>query len=100
LRARSTKTAKSKKTRAELHPPVYIEWIDSSTTGAVWTTKGDLREVINARVRTIGFVIHETDTNIVICHSIGDDEDEEVGGDISIPKVAIRKRRAIRLPLK
>ena len=77
---------------------VYIEWVDSSSaSGNVWV---DIEKVkINKLMlcKTIGFIIDETENDLVIVNSFdGDEKRPYVSGDMRIPKCAIRKRRICR----
>lgn len=79
------------------YPLLYVEWIDASTTGAAWSDVSDLKDVAPAYCRSVGWLIAEGPEHIVLAASIGDDEEDAVGNDISILKVTIKKRKRLKL---
>lgn len=75
---------------------VYLEWIDSSScSNGAWNHV----DVVNLKDKealvciTIGFILNETDTYITVYSTT--DCGKYVAGDMTIPKVAIRKRRVV-----
>lgn len=81
-----------------------IEWLDSHGF-AGWNRLDEL-ERLGRRTMTcvsVGFLVVETDDVVVLASSLSAwfDPDIAVGakGDISIPKVAITRRRALRWPI-
>ena len=73
----------------------YIEWDDSvSTTGNVWVDRRQVEEMKIDRCTTIGFIIKETKELVTVVSSL-DIQGDNVSGDMTIPKSAIRKRRVV-----
>lgn len=70
---------------------VEIEWLDSAEQSG-WQWKPS-RGVPAAPCRTAGYLIHESKRRIVIAGSIGPDQ---VMSPLTIPKVAITRRRRLR----
>lgn len=72
-------------------PRVEITWIDSCTYGDGWVAGvGSARP---APCTTVGFLLRETKSYIVIAHTVAP---EHVMGALTIPKVAITKRRRLK----
>lgn len=75
---------------------VYLEWVDSvSVGGSAWTCKEEVAETDPYKliIQTVGFIVKETKLFITVASSIGE---FQLGGNISIPKVAILKRKVIK----
>ena len=71
---------------------LYLEWVDScSLPGRVWHDQDE--PACTAICKTAGFVIAEDKYKITIASHIT--PDGAMGGDITIPKRAITKRRII-----
>ena len=71
---------------------VYIEWVDSARNND-WNTfdETDLEKSFKpVECETIGWLIQETDTYIVVTQSIGY-EPEQFCGTMTIPKCSIKK---------
>lgn len=84
----------AKKAPPKLPPMVYIEWIDSCGTYG-WT--GDLADA--SMCYTVGWLIEETDEQIKVVQSIDPSPGHAPWSNgISIPTVAIVKKRRIRWP--
>ncbi len=78
----------------KLGAPIYVKWVDShSTAEGTWHTKGQINND-PAYAETIGWVLKESKRSITLVSSISP---EEFGGDMTIPKGAILKRKKIRL---
>ena len=70
---------------------IEVEWLDSATQDG-WQFKPG-RGVKAAPCRTAGYLIHETKSRIVIAGSISP---EQVMSPLTIPKVAITRRRRLK----
>ncbi len=66
---------------------VYIEWIDSRGTHSSWTELDDMAHD-PCIIKSVGYVVNETENSIHIVPHIGTDP-EQGCGDMVIPKVAI-----------
>lgn len=82
--ARPRKTAKPKPIG-----PEWIRWVDSVRLSSEWQPLPANFEP--AVIETVGFVMRETDTSLVVVQSI-DNENGNVSGAMAIPKVAVIKR--------
>ena len=79
----------------EKMPLLWVEWVDSWASSGPWTGKAGLEEGCDEPViRSVGWLIHEDDTWITIASHDGG---HTLGGDRSIPKVAITGRWEITL---
>ena len=73
----------------------YIEWDDSvSTAGNAWVSRKRVEEMKIDRCTTIGFIVKETNDLVTVVNSF-DIQGDNVSGDMTIPKSAIRKRRVV-----
>ena len=70
----------------------YIQWIDSASYAVPWSSPQDIAELEPVVIHTVGFVVNETDEFITLVSSLTDDA---AGGDVTIPKVAIKDRHLI-----
>lgn len=74
---------------------IYVEWVDSFSVGVpIWNPVEDVSQAANQRTicKSAGFMIEETREHVVVAGHLGHDE-QQCGGHIIIPKVAIKKRR-------
>ena len=67
----------------------FVEWMDARGTSPDWRTIDEAKNDGTCICHTIGWVIEETDEFIQIAPHFSDDE--EVSGDMTIPKSAIIK---------
>lgn len=74
-------------------PREWIEWDDSCGAADVWEFRDDMDPLLPARCITVGFVMDETDTYVTIASTVAE---VQVLGRLTIPKVAIVRRRSIR----
>jgi hypothetical protein len=76
---------------------VYIEWLDHASSEMQWSSEETrtLREPF--LVRSVGFILEETDTHIILvmAHT---GEEETFFGESLILKNCITKRKALKLP--
>ena len=72
---------------------LWVEWVDSSSHGGVWTNKDALLHQAEA-VQSVGWLVSECEENLTIAAHWGQ---WQVGGDMTIPKVAIVQRWEIVL---
>ncbi len=82
--------------KTKLPKLVEIEWIDSST-GAGWISTEDIN-VEPVQCVTVGFIIRETKTAVMVAASLGiwSGVVDQACDPITIPKVAITKRRNLK----
>jgi len=73
-----------------MHKMIRIEWEDSSSSSRIWNTVEKLKSFSNARCISVGFLVHEDDTCVVIAGHKGE---EDYAGEMRIPKRSIVKRR-------
>ena len=73
---------------------LYIEWIDSSGLQGCWHDVETFKNAKLVTCKTIGFVVDENAETITLVGSHNPDGDQ-VSGDMTIPKTAIKKRRVI-----
>lgn len=65
-----------------------VHWVDSSSlSGGPWHDRYSQHICIH-ECQTVGYCIRSADDYVTLCSSIGGDE---IGGDITIPLVAITK---------
>lgn len=80
---------KAPKAKPKALEAAHIAWVDSASFGeGTWTDKNDLKDLTPAATQAIGFVVAESDDHITIASHVSD---HEVGGEIAIPKCAIKK---------
>jgi len=72
---------------------IYVEWMDSCSRRGVWH---DLTTFDGALItcRTIGWLVKETDESVTVAGHY--DGESCFSGGMTIPKVAITKRKAFR----
>lgn len=74
-------------------PREWIEWDDSCGAADGWEFRGDMEPLLPARCISVGFVMAETETYLTIAPTVSEGL---VLGRLTIPKVAIVRRRSIR----
>jgi len=74
---------------------VYLEWVDSASSRAGWISP-DRLDYTKLMCATAGFVLREDKESITVVGSYGIDEYGNVHSDITIPKIAIKKRRVLK----
>jgi hypothetical protein len=79
------------------HQIIRVEWEDSSSTSRVWNQGEYLAKQTNQRCVSIGFLVHEDESCVVIAGHMGIDECPDFAGDMRIPKSAIIKRKRVKL---
>lgn len=77
---------------------VLIEWLDSSGSEG-WHYKSAVRGPKALHIRSVGWVVEESDEAVWIAPHIeeSDDGDLQMRGDLRIPKVAITSRKVLEL---
>ena len=70
---------------------VELEWLDT-TANDEWNTIEDCKQKELTLVKTIGYLLRETDEKVVVCHSYTDDDDADC---TVIPKSIIIRRRVL-----
>ena len=84
--------------QAKLGPLVLIEWNDaSSKLGGIWHDGDDVHDLAPLLVRSVGWIVREDKTAVVIAahtHSSGDGH--RLGGDLCVPKAIISKRVTLK----
>ena len=84
--------ARTRKTPKPIAPE-WIRWIDSVRLSSDWQPLP--QDFEPAVIETVGFVMRETDTSIVVVQNI-DNVNGNVSGAMTIPKVAVLKRWKVR----
>lgn len=79
------------------HKILQVEWVDSSSTNRVWNQVDWLAKQSIQRCMSIGFLVHEDASCIVLAGHKGLDDNTDFAGDMLIPKSSIRRRRTIKL---
>jgi len=94
-KGRTDHQLKTKQSRFREMPIEYIEWIDSNFTGR-WDTKEIYDEQVKLPFlcRSVGFVLHESDDRVALLQS---EADSSFSNAITIPKLAITKRRRLKI---
>jgi len=72
---------------------IYIEWVDSATHYG-WRDRDE--KYLPLTITSIGFVLSETEDNIVISTSL-DGVNEMAIGPMVIPKCSIKKRKFFKV---
>lgn len=71
---------------------VQVEWVDSRQPTSHWERLDDLSHLAPCACMTVGYLVVESDTHVVIAHSIGDDGENPQGtGLTAIPSECIKK---------
>lgn len=86
-------------TGPEPYPVVLVQWVDSASPRSGW---GALSSHIYHGVTmctSVGFLVHESETDITIASSVArceiDEEDPAVNDSMSIPLIAIVSRTVL-----
>jgi hypothetical protein len=74
---------------------VYLEWLDSESDHGWHETARVQEKRVLLAVRSVGFLICEDGESVTITTSVSP---HEVNDPLTIPKVAIVKRRAVKVP--
>lgn len=73
----------------------FIEWVDSTSLGGgIWKDKEEVERLEVGNAHACGFIIAETKEHITIASHMHDDE---VAGELAIPKSAVRKIKRFSL---
>jgi hypothetical protein len=76
---------------------IAVEWIDSSGANG-WNRVSETPQAPE-RIRSIGWVIAESDESITIApHMTTDQDDQNCMGALTIPKACIQRRKAVKWP--
>lgn len=82
----------------------YVEWYDATDLSNAWTPKSEgdkLINGVNSTVMEVGYLIKETDKDLVLASSVilaKDPTNEDMYGHlIRIPKAMILKKKKIKL---
>jgi len=80
------------------HVLEWVEWQDSQTTFTGWTLTEDIDPDLPraGSIVSVGFLIRENDEAILIAPHFGGINAQQVCGAMTIPKLAITKRRVLR----
>lgn len=77
----------------DLPPVVYIEWLDAITEADNgWKSRALIVAQKPAVIHTVGFLLADEPTHYTVAGTLADDE---VGGDVTIPKGMITKYEVI-----
>lgn len=71
----------------------YVEWVDSVHTRATWAKAAEIDTSLSI-IKSIGYVVKENKESVTLACSHGDGD---YLGIITIPKVAIKKRKVVRI---
>ena len=75
----------------------YVEWVDAVSIGTGgWVKLRDVEKLTPDLVRSVGWVVEETQEYLTMISHNGDNE---VAGEFCIPKTCIRKRRILKCPI-
>ena len=83
-----------KKLKSNKYPLAVVDWIDSAGDNACWINKKHIRSMPPCKCRTVGFILEETKKHITLLQNISDSD--EIMGRITIPQVAIKKKKILR----
>lgn len=75
---------------------VYVEWLDHASSEMQWNNKETRTLTEPFLVRTLGFLLEETDQHIVLVMS-HTGEEETFFGEVLILKSCIKKKRTVRV---
>ena len=75
----------------------YIEWVDSSA-GTGWHPNSSLEAEEPLKIATVGFVLKENGSHVVIVQSFDNQEgdSQHANNFLSVPKIAITKSKTLR----
>ena len=75
---------------------VLVEWVDSHSMAVAWSSKQDIIEAAKGpiTIQSVGWVVYEDDKVLTLIAHYGDENN--CGGDVTIPKCAIQKRKALK----
>lgn len=77
---------------------LYVEWVDSCmVVGGVWKKGDDVRESEPALVKSVGFVVAQDKQRIVLAAHVAVDGSDSFGGDMCIPRSAVKRVRRLKL---
>ncbi len=78
---------------------IYVEWLDHVThDGGGWINVKKVKKGSLAACHTVGWIVEETDEALKLVSSyIGENIDDDIGGDVTIVKAAITKRKLLKL---
>jgi len=79
-------------------PLVLVEWLDSLQPVQSWSYFSDLPKLDVARCRTVGWVVNEDDSVLMLAQNVADleDSDPQGSGYMRIPKVCITKQERLK----
>lgn len=69
--------------------PVLVTWRDTTTRHSGWESVERAQTLIPSEVKTVGFVIRDTKTELLLVQSVADDD--ETMGVIAIPRGWVKK---------
>lgn len=74
---------------------MYVEWLDHASSEMQWNSKATRTLTGPFLVRTLGFLLEETDEHIVLVMS-HTGEEETFFGEVLILKSCIKKKKVLR----
>lgn len=74
---------------------VHVTWIDA-TSDDEWTDKDEWTNIHPHTIETLGWLVEETDTHIIICTSY-DEERNAIAGRWAIPRTWLMEMKEINL---
>jgi hypothetical protein len=75
---------------------VYIEWLDHASSEMQWNNEETRTLRSPFLVRTMGFILEETDEHIILAMS-HTGEEETFFGEVLVLKSCIKKRKALKI---
>ena len=77
---------------------VLVEWVDSARPVAEWRFLSDAPEPTVIECKSVGWVVRETESVLMLAPNIGDvgTESEQGCGFIRIPKASITRRASVK----
>ncbi|GCE85345.1 hypothetical protein MSKU9_3486 [Komagataeibacter diospyri] len=75
------------------YPIVIVKWLDSGQPESAWQWADEIPEPDPIVCQTVGHLIHDTSTGVVVALSIGDVKSErpQANGVMHIPRSAIEQ---------
>lgn len=80
--------------KSEKTPLYLIDWWDHCSSQGSWNTLDTVKSMTPILIRSIGFLVAETDQTITLA-SHYDDSGTNISGDICILKTCIKRKKKI-----
>lgn len=69
---------------------VRVTWLDHREDHVAWQTYDEACKATPAVCHTVGYLVHEDDDRIVLTSTWLEDDDETVGGTLTLVQAAVR----------